>query len=473
MLRQKNRRQGFVVIEKGIMLPKSASLKDPSILIDSAPIDKKSVGVSGNSLISLLCINYSTTMAAVFMTEAEQISYRYSALASNSMSFRDCLLTDEYMEKIQNAIKDADDKCKTFIEIEADADMRENKINAELNSLMNIGTVLTNKGLQKSLSRKKDADTAFYKKTGVLTKRSIFEENALNLMRLSGAKGSIINCFQISAFVGQQNVDGERAKLVIRGERATCSQIPGDLSPGARGLITHSYLQGKTPSEMFWAAQAARRGIVDTGLKTSETGYASKKLVKKMDDYRIYVDGTVRNATDHIIQFLYGGDGFDCARICSVNSCNTPLFCDLLALAKTYEGKIRKPIQKEIIEGFLLKLKMGQPGFQTCIHQRAARNFRNILRPILEKIELPSSKVKLFLEKVLSLFEKSKVAYGEMVGLSASSSVTRAHDANGIEFFSYMPRCWNKGYFSGRSSENERMHQCKFDALHFIEYFLT
>ena len=44
---------------------------------------------------------------------------------------------------------------------------------------------------------------------------------------------------------------------------------------------------------------------------TSETGYIQRRLVKAMEDCKIYYDQTVRNATGAIVQFLYGEDGMD------------------------------------------------------------------------------------------------------------------------------------------------------------------
>jgi hypothetical protein len=48
---------------------------------------------------------------------------------------------------------------------------------------------------------------------------------------------------------------------------------------------------------------------------TSDTGYIQRKLIKGMEDARIMTDYTVRNANGTIIQFLYGEDGFDGAKI--------------------------------------------------------------------------------------------------------------------------------------------------------------
>ena len=48
---------------------------------------------------------------------------------------------------------------------------------------------------------------------------------------------------------------------------------------------------------------------------TSETGYIQRRLIKAMEDCKIYYDQTVRNATGCIVQYLYAEDGMDGAKI--------------------------------------------------------------------------------------------------------------------------------------------------------------
>ena len=54
-----------------------------------------------------------------------------------------------------------------------------------------------------------------------------------------------------------------------------------------------------------------REGLIDTAVKTSETGYIQRRLVKAMEDIIVKYDGTVRNSAGDVIQFLYGEDGMD------------------------------------------------------------------------------------------------------------------------------------------------------------------
>ena len=52
-----------------------------------------------------------------------------------------------------------------------------------------------------------------------------------------------------------------------------------------------------------------REGLIDTAVKTAETGYIQRRLVKALEDVMVKYDGTVRDSQGNIIQFLYGEDG--------------------------------------------------------------------------------------------------------------------------------------------------------------------
>lgn len=66
-----------------------------------------------------------------------------------------------------------------------------------------------------------------------------------------------------------------------------------------------------TPTEFFFHTMAGREGLVDTAVKTAETGYLQRRLVKCLEDLVIHYDGSVRNAVGEIVEFTYGGDGLD------------------------------------------------------------------------------------------------------------------------------------------------------------------
>ena len=83
------------------------------------------------------------------------------------------------------------------------------------------------------------------------------------------------------------------------------------IGPESRGFVENSYLRGLTPQECFFHAMGGREGLIDTAVKTAETGYIQRRLVKAMEDIIVKYDGTVRNAGGEVLEFLYGEDGMD------------------------------------------------------------------------------------------------------------------------------------------------------------------
>ena len=64
--------------------------------------------------------------------------------------------------------------------------------------------------------------------------------------------------------------------------------------------------------EFFFHTMGGREGLIDTAVKTADTGYMQRRLIKMLEDLHIAYDMTVRSCdTKEIVQFIYGGDGLD------------------------------------------------------------------------------------------------------------------------------------------------------------------
>ena len=150
--------------------------------------------------------------------------------------------------------------------------------------------------------------------TGKEAMKHLSFDNRMKNMIISGSKGSDINMGQMIACVGQQAVDGKRIPYGFT-DRTLPHFHKYDDGAAARGFVESSFMDGLTPTEFFFHAMGGREGLIDTAVKTSETGYIQRKLIKGMEDARIVSDYTVRNASGVIIQFLYGEDGYDGAKI--------------------------------------------------------------------------------------------------------------------------------------------------------------
>lgn len=70
----------------------------------------------------------------------------------------------------------------------------------------------------------------------------------------------------------------------------------------SKGFVENSYLAGLTPSEFFFHAMGGREGLIDTAVKTAETGYIQRRLIKAMESVMVNYDGTVRNSLGQLVQ---------------------------------------------------------------------------------------------------------------------------------------------------------------------------
>jgi DNA-directed RNA polymerase II subunit RPB1 len=151
-------------------------------------------------------------------------------------------------------------------------------------------------------------------KVGKIALNNITDENRMVNMVKSKSKGNPVNIAQMISSLGQQNVDGKRISDGYN-DRTLPHYTKYDDGPECRGFVENSFVNGLTPQEFYFHAMGGREGLIDTAVKTAETGYIQRKLIKSMEDCKISYDLTVRSATGSIIQFLYGEDGMNAIKL--------------------------------------------------------------------------------------------------------------------------------------------------------------
>jgi len=149
---------------------------------------------------------------------------------------------------------------------------------------------------------------------GKIAGNNVDENNRIINMINSGSKGSKINVGQMMACLGQQNVDGKRIPYGFE-NRTLPHYKKCDDGADARGFVQNSFISGLTPQEYFFHAMGGREGLIDTAVKTSDTGYIQRKLIKSMEDLKAYYNYSVRTNNGNIIQFIYGDDAMDATKI--------------------------------------------------------------------------------------------------------------------------------------------------------------
>ena len=134
--------------------------------------------------------------------------------------------------------------------------------------------------------------------------------NSPLIMATSGSKGSNINVAQMVAVVGQQIIGGERVADGFQ-DRSLPHFPKNARQPPSKGFVRNSFFTGLNPTEFLFHAISGREGLVDTAVKTAETGYMSRRLMKSLEDLSTQYDDTVRNSSSNVVQFQYGDDKLD------------------------------------------------------------------------------------------------------------------------------------------------------------------
>ncbi|XP_016986932.1 DNA-directed RNA polymerase II subunit RPB1 [Drosophila rhopaloa] len=254
---------------------------------------KKTLGTSAGSLLHICFLELGHDIAGRFYGNIQTVINNWLLLEGHSIGIGDTIADPQTYNEIQQAIKKAKDDVINVIQKAHNMELEptpgntlrqtfENKVNRILNDARD--------------------------KTGGSAKKSLTEYNNLKAMVVSGSKGSNINISQVIACVGQQNVEGKRIPYGFR-KRTLPHFIKDDYGPESRGFVENSYLAGLTPSEFYFHAMGGREGLIDTAVKTAETGYIQRRLIKAMESVMVNYDGTVRNSVGQLIQLRYGEDG--------------------------------------------------------------------------------------------------------------------------------------------------------------------
>lgn len=257
--------------------------------------DKNILGTSNQGLIHVVTNDIGSHKTHELIDNIQNIITNWLLNTGFSVGVSDLVIDDDTIEEMQESIQEKKDNVISLIKDvhmglfenntgKPNKDEFEYRINTQLNRAVN--------------------------ETGKMGIKQLLSNNRMVNMVKSGSKGSDINIGQMISCVGQQNVDDGRIPYGFT-DRTLPHFHKYDDGVKARGFVQNSYLQGLDPDEFFFHAMGGREGLIDTAVKTAETGYIQRKLIKAMEDLKIATDNTVRNESGQIVQFLYGEDGFD------------------------------------------------------------------------------------------------------------------------------------------------------------------
>ena len=262
-------------------------------------LEKSVLASATKGILHRIINNFSNPTCVRFIDDLQNIITEYMKTSSFSVGISDLIANKKTKQEILQVVdkqkKDVDDLIQELhLGIYENTSAYSNAVDFEtrVNNILNKAT----------------------EQAGKIGRNSLNKQNRFLMIVNSGSKGSPINISQMLSCLGQQSVEGKRVPYGF--EHRTLPHFSKyDDSPGARGFIENSFISGLTPYEMFFHAMAGRIGLIDTAVKTSETGYIQRRIVKSLEDIYVTYDQTVRNHMGKIVQFSYGEDSFDSIKV--------------------------------------------------------------------------------------------------------------------------------------------------------------
>lgn len=289
----------------------------------SGRLGKASLGTANRSVIQEIVKQYGNERASIFFSDAPRVFNKWIMERGFSVGLPDII----------NIKYDPE----TGVEVDENAKAMKPKLDKAFLDIMNLGPKRANVFEERVRINKikKYSDAASGAGT-LLTKEVLSEDNSIAIMADSdkaGTKGSIPNIAQIMGFVGQQFYRGNRLQRTITdGQRALPIFDENDLNPKADGFIGESFFTGLTPEGLFFLMEGGREGLMDTAMKTSETGDLQHKMAKALESILCVYDGSVRNTVGTLFSPIYGC-GFATEKLfpIEVNKEDSSFFIDVLA----------------------------------------------------------------------------------------------------------------------------------------------
>lgn len=282
---------------KGEDCPYDNYVKIKNGKLETGVIDKKAIADEDGKLLDKIEREYGSEESREFLNSVSKLGINYLDMHGFTVSISDIDISKEAKKKINKTINKNQKKTDRLVESYKKGDLERRPGESMKESLesyiLNV--------LKETLDE-----------IGKIVSDDMKENHAV-VMAKTGARGSMVNLTQLSGAVGQQTLQGERIKRGYYG-RILPHFKKGELGPEAHGFVSSSFKKGLTPYEFFFNSMDGREKLMDTSLRTRQSGYMERRLANALQELKVEYDKTVRDNNNNIIQFEPGEDGIDPAK---------------------------------------------------------------------------------------------------------------------------------------------------------------
>ena len=262
-------------------------------------IDKSAIGAEEpESVLHRLAKDYDNATAKKFLNSILIIVKQYITDYGFSYGYGDLVIPEDRRQSILDDIQDSYSEVGSYIQSFKDGTFTASRGMSRVESL--------EAKIVNELSKARDS-------AGNAADKAMDEVNPARIMATTGARGSSLNIGQMAGALGQQSRRGTRLDTGYN-NRALPHFNEHDENPDAHGFVRANYRDGLSTLEFFFHAMGGREGLVDTAVRTQQSGYMQRRLINALEHIKLEYDNTVRDPHGHIIQFLYGEDGIDVAK---------------------------------------------------------------------------------------------------------------------------------------------------------------
>ncbi len=355
-------------------------------------IDKSAIGAEEpESVLHRLAKDYGNTTAKTFLNSILVIVKQFITHYGFSYGYGDLEIGGERRGAILNGIQDAYTQVSTLMEDLRNGDYKATRGLSDTESL--------ERDIVNELSKARDL-------SGTTADRAMGMSNPARIMATTGARGSSLNIGQMAGALGQQSRRGNRLMDGYT-NRALPHFEEYDENPDASGFVKSNYRDGLSILEFFFHAMGGREGLVDTAVRTQQSGYMQRRLINALEHIKLEYDGTVRDPHGHIVQFLYGEDGIDVAKSDHGEAFNIERKIESQRMVDS-----GSPATWEEIDELLLK-------YTNVFNQ----HLKNNVAAAMQKSNLSRIGVERVCKQSLDLYNKAKVEPGQAVGIVTAQSI--------------------------------------------------